>query len=98
VFRLRIRWTRRAQRQLNDALEYIAEENPIAARQVAARIHKATQVLKDNPLVGRSGRVANTREWVIKDTGFLLGYATENSELQILALLHGKQRWPETLK
>jgi toxin ParE1/3/4 len=94
---LRIRWTRRAQRQLESALNYIAEENPIAARHLAAHIYQATRLLKENPRLGRPGRIADTREWVVKDTSFLLGYATGNNELQILALLHSKQHWPESL-
>ena len=95
AYRLRIRWTRRAQRQLDEALDYIAEENPIAARQVAARIYQATRLLKDNPLMGRPGRVVDTREWVVKDTAFLLGYQVGNNELAILAVLHSKQHWPD---
>ncbi|MEE8059754.1 MAG: type II toxin-antitoxin system RelE/ParE family toxin [Pseudomonadales bacterium] len=94
---MRIRWTRKAQRQLDDALEYITEENPIAARQVATRIYKATRLLRENPLLGRPGRVADTREWVVKDTSFLIGYIAENNELQVLALLHSKQHWPDEL-
>lgn len=96
--RLRIRWSRRAQRQLDRALDYIAQENPVAARQVAARIYQATQLLEDNPLMGRPGRVADTREWVVKDTAFLLGYLVENNELSILAVLHSKQYWSDELE
>ena len=98
AYRLQIRWSRRAQRQLDEALNYIAQENPVAAREVAARIYQATQLLKDNPAMGRPGRVAGTREWVVKDTAFLLGYLLENNELSILAVLHSKQHWPDELE
>lgn len=94
---MRVKWTGRAQRQLDNALDYIGEENPIAARQVAARIYQATRLLRDNPLAGRPGRVADTREWVVKDTSFLIGYTVANNELQVLAVLHGKQQWPDSL-
>ena len=48
--------------------------------------------------MGRPGRVADTREWVVKDTAFLLGYLVENNELSILAVLHSKQYWPDELE
>ncbi len=46
---MKVRWTRRAHRQLEDALTYIAEENPQAARQVAERLYEAVRLLSKIP-------------------------------------------------
>jgi toxin ParE1/3/4 len=91
---LKARWTRRAYRQLEAALTFVAEENPIAAGQIAQCIYNAERVLCDNPMVGRLGRVSGTREWAIKGAPYLLGYSVQEQYLVILALLHSKQQWP----
>ena len=95
--RLKVRWTRRAHGQLEAALEYIAEENPPAARQVAQRIYEAERVLANNPTIGRPGRVVGTREWVVDGAPYLIGYVVQDHELVVLALLHSKQQWPTRL-
>jgi toxin ParE1/3/4 len=95
---LKVRWTRRAHRQLEAALAFIAEENPIAAGQVAQRIYSAERTLGGSPMIGRPGRVAGTREWIVKGVPYLIGYREKDNELVILALLHSKQQWPDHLE
>jgi plasmid stabilization system protein ParE len=94
---LKVRWTRRAHRQLEQALTYVAEENPIAAGQIAQSIYASVQLLADNPTIGRPGRVAGTREWVVDGTPYLIGYSLQFDQLVILTLLHSKQQWPDGL-
>jgi plasmid stabilization system protein ParE len=45
--------------------------------------------------MGRTGRVKGTREWVVKQTPYLLAYAVENDTVQILRVIHSKQDWPQ---
>jgi len=47
---------------LDDAVEYIAADNPVAAAKTAQRIWDFAQKLTDQPGLGRPGRVAGTRE------------------------------------
>ena len=94
---MRVRWTRRAHRQLEEALKFIAEENSIAAVQIAQRIYAAERLLSDNPTIGRPGRVTGTREWTVKGAPYLIGYSLNDDELIILAILHSKQQWPDRL-
>ena len=94
---MRVRWTRRAHRQLEEALTFVAEENPAAAGQIAQRIYAAERILADNPTIGRPGRVAGTREWVVKGAPYLIGYSQIDQDLIILAILHSKQQWPDRL-
>ena len=65
---MKLKWTKRALQQLEKAIDYIAEDNPLAAQAVAKRIYEATDILKQQPDIGRDGRVKYTKEWVIKKT------------------------------
>lgn len=95
---MKVRWTRRAYRQLEETLTFIADENPVAAGQIAQRIYVAERLLSDNPAIGRPGRVPGTREWAVRGSPYLVGYSLNNNELIILALLHSKQQWPMRFK
>jgi toxin ParE1/3/4 len=44
--------------------------------------------------MGRVGRVAETREWVVSPTPYFLVYAVDAETVTILRVLHGKQHWP----
>jgi plasmid stabilization system protein ParE len=39
-----------------------------------------------------------SREWVVKQTLYLLMYAIESDLVQIVAVIHSKQRWPDVLQ
>ncbi|MGH8504135.1 MAG: type II toxin-antitoxin system RelE/ParE family toxin [Gammaproteobacteria bacterium] len=91
---MKLKWTRRALRQLVEAQDYIAQENPLAARQIAERIGRATRLLLLNPKLGRRGRVPKTREWVVSHTPYFLVYSVSGDVLQVLRVVHGKQHWP----
>lgn len=93
---MKLKWTRRALRQLAEAQDYIAKDNPTAARQIAERIAEAARLLLTQPEMGRPGRIAGTREWVVQRTQYFLVYRLYEDTLQILRVLHGKQDWPPT--
>ena len=96
--RLKLKWTRRALQQLTNAQDYISQNNPTAAKQIATRIVDATQLLLTQPMMGRKGRVTGTYEWVVKQTPYLIVYTTNDNTLQILRVIHSKQNWPMFLK
>jgi plasmid stabilization system protein ParE len=62
---LKLKWTKRALHQLKTAQDYIAQENPRAAYEVAERIKEAAELLLSQPRMGRPGRVKDTHEWVV---------------------------------
>jgi len=97
VCSLKLIWTKRALRQLIHAQDYIAKDNPAAAQAVAERIAYAAHLLLTQPWIGRSGRIEGTREWVVKKTPYLLVYAIESDLVQIVAVIHSKQRWPDAV-
>ena len=94
---MRLRYTPRAKLDLADIHDYIAQENPQAARQVVRVIRKAAEVLPQNPLVGSSGRIAGTRELTVGRFPFMLAYRIDADEVQILSVIHTARMWPENL-
>ena len=93
---MKVRWTRQALNDLRHLHEYIAEESPQAAGEMVSRIHQAATVnLKEHPRMGKKGRVSGTRELVLVGTPYLLVYILENSEIQIVTVLHTSRRWPD---
>ena len=92
---MRVRWTTPAREEFVAAYEYLAEESRVAAGRAADRIWKGTQLLAKHPMAGRPGRVAGTRELVIRGTPFIVAYTMEKKEVRILAVLHAARKWPE---
>ncbi len=92
---MRVRWTRRALRALDGIASYIARDNPAAAHRIVARLEEAATQLARHPAMGRSGRVAGTREVVVVGTPFILPYRAREGAAEILTVLHAARRWPE---
>jgi len=53
--------------------------------------------LRDFPESGRPGRIDGTREPVIAGTPYVAAYVVTETMVRNLRVLHGAQRWPETL-
>jgi addiction module RelE/StbE family toxin len=92
---MKIVWTEPARQDLRDIFTYIAENNPKAARTLLNDIKERAVLLQDNPLIGRLGRIEDTRELVLTGTQFILPYRVKNQQIQILAVFHGAKQWPE---
>ena len=92
---MKIRWTKSAVRQLTAAYDYVAAENREAADHVLGRIMDAVRQLAVSPQCGREGRIRNTRELVVVDTPYLVAYRVKSEAIHILAILHGRRRWPQ---
>jgi toxin ParE1/3/4 len=94
---LQIRWTEKANRNLDDVEAYIAQDNSEAAIRMVLKIIRAVEQLLDRPAHGRPGRVHGTRELVIGGTPFIVPYRVRGKVLEILAVLHGARKWPNRL-
>jgi addiction module RelE/StbE family toxin len=94
---LRTRWTRPALADLEAIGDFVARDNPNAAGRIVSRIVEAVETLRDHSHLGRPGRIAGTRELVIADTPYLVPYRVVDDDVQILAVIHGARRWPDTL-
>ena len=92
---MRVRWTTPAKEQFVSAYEYIASENRMAAARTADKIWESTELLARHPMAGREGRVAGTRELVVRGTPFIVAYRVERNEVWLLAVMHAARKWPD---
>ncbi len=93
---MRVRWDVKALEQLEAEGLYIAQDSPGAASRVGIRIMDAADGLATYPLQGRPGRIMGTRELVIPRTSYILAYRVRGQVVEILALQHAAQQWPES--
>ena len=94
---MRIHWLKRASRNLLELELYIAQENPRAAIQVSLKILEAIELLREQPALGRCGRVFGVRELVIVGTPYIVPYRVKKDCIYILRVFHGAMRWPMNL-
>jgi toxin ParE1/3/4 len=93
---MKLRYTRLALADLEQAHDFILAENPRAAQAVMARIREAVERLVTFPDSGRPGRVDGTRELVVANTPFVIAYRVTPGTIDILAVIHGSRRWPSS--
>jgi len=93
---LNIVWSPQALNDLKEIYLWIAPENPKAARALHERIVSCVSLLLTSPHLGRSGRVAGTREMVVSGTPYIVPYRIVDERLQVLRVYHASRRWPET--
>jgi toxin ParE1/3/4 len=85
---LRIRWTLKAQGQIENIESYIAGDNPRAATGVIIDIISSAEQLLHFPNSGRPGRRHGTRELVLAGTPYILVYRIKGMEIQIVNVIH----------
>ena len=90
-----IDWLPEAHRNRFEQLDYIAEDNPLAAIGQDEEIERQVAMLIEHPKMGRPGRVPGTRELIISSTPFVVVYRLDGANrIEILRLLHSSQQWP----
>jgi toxin ParE1/3/4 len=94
---MRVVWTARALRDLASLRAYIGQDNRAAAERQVERILAATARLGEFAETGRPGRRAGTRELVVTQTPYLVPYRVRGELVEVLRVLHGRQRWPDAL-
>lgn len=91
---MRIEWSRRAHADLDWIEDYIAQDNLVAALETRERIERQVKLLKQQPNMGRQGRVRGTHELVITALPYIVIYRVKRGAIQIARILHGAQMWP----
>ena len=92
-----VAWSPRAIGHLAALRDYIARENRGAAARTAMTLLAAVDRLAELPNLGRPGRVSGTRELVVPGTRYIIPYRVRGERLEIIAVFHGRQRWPQRL-
>jgi addiction module RelE/StbE family toxin len=92
---MKLIWSPQARSDLIETYRYVAADNPQAARRLHATLLQGAALLRDNPYVGRPGRVPGTREWVIAGTPYAIPYQVREDRVELLRVYHAARRWPE---
>ncbi len=75
--------------------DYIARDNPEAARRVAKAIFDGCGQLKVTPYLGRaSSRMPGRRELVFSSLPYIAVYQVTEHAVEISRIFHGAQKWP----
>ena len=74
-------------------MDYISDDNPDAAQRLKDEIEAKASQLPDRPKLYRPGRVAGTREMLVRPN-YIVVYAEEDDTVVILRVLHAAQQWP----
>jgi len=91
---LKVVWLLRALKDRDAQIDFIGQDNPLAAVTAGDAIAAQIGTLADQPEIGRPGRRAGTRELVISRTPFVAVYRVTGGRIEILRLLHDSQQWP----
>jgi len=81
----------RAQRELRDAVEWIADDNPDAALALIAALTRTVSMLEAKPLLGRQRLAlapANFRFWLLRGFPYVLVYSVAHDPPLIVRVIH----------
>lgn len=92
-----LNWSKLAKQEKDQIVEYISNDNPLAAVRVGDIIENKVMLLAVHPQMGRIGRVRGTRELVIQETPYIAVYKISGKNIYILRILHGAQNWSHQL-
>ena len=92
---MRIKWLRSATKNLDEAVSYMAKDDPEAAEKMFWDIWNSVESLAEHPEKGRPGRHFRTRELVIRGYPFIVPYRIKGNEAQVIRVFHTSQRLPE---
>jgi toxin ParE1/3/4 len=92
---MRVRWLRKALRNLDEEATYISADDAVAARLVVTRVLEAVAMLAEQPGLGRPGRVPGTRELIVAKTRYIVPYRVRGATIEILRVFHTSRRLPE---
>lgn len=74
---------------------YISQDNPSAAKSVAARIRATTDKLAFMP-TARRGRIEGTFEKPVRGLPYIIAFELPDKQtLRILRVIHAARDWPE---
>ena len=88
---MKLVWRRKALAKLAEVKQYIEQENPTAAREVASRLMNVVKTLSDFPDMAPAGREEGTRELVVSNLPYVFVYRVEVDRILILMLFHTSQ-------
>jgi toxin ParE1/3/4 len=92
---MQVKWLKWALRNLEQARNYVFQDNPTAAQELIIKIQNAANQLQKYPFMGKNGRVEGTRELIISNSPYILIYRVKEESVEVLRILHTSKRYPE---
>jgi len=92
---MRVLWALSAEQDRADIVDFIAQDNPLAAIRMDETFSAAVGRLAEHPLLGRAGQIPGTRE-LIPHESYRLVYEVRADTIWILTLVHTARQWPPT--
>lgn len=89
----RLEWKKQANDDLIKIVVHIAEDNQVAADQLADLILGKAEQLREHPELYRAGRERGMREMVVHPHCIVI-YRVQKKTVEILRVKHSAQRWP----
>jgi len=87
-----------AARDLEEIVEYIALDNPVAAENVFRGIVQTAEKLLEFPSLGRPGRLPETRELSVSGLPYLIVYEVGTKTVTILAIFQTSRDFVKALR
>lgn len=89
---MKLRYTARALREIDEAIRYIGGASPQGAQSVARRIHDILMLLLDQPYAGAATKQKHTRRFVLKPYPYSIFYRVREDEIMILRFRHTSRK------
>lgn len=90
---MKVVWSVSAENDLDAIVDYIANDNIESALSLDDLIRQAADGLSAFPYKGKHGRVAGTRELVVR-THYIIVYAIAHDSVEIVTVLHTSRQYP----
>ena len=91
---MKLRWTPRALADLEEISDYLVAVSPEAWEHLLERVERLADVLLDFALMGKSGLVPGTREFILAGTPYILVFQLKGNAVVILSVRDGRMRFP----
>ncbi len=92
---MRLIWRPMALADRETIMDYIAQDNPVAAIELDDEFEAKADQARQRPTLYKPGRVRGTREIVVRPN-YVMVYRVEDAggTLAVLRVLHARQKWP----
>ena len=89
---MKVRYTRRALRQMTEILDHIEARSPSGAENVKRRLQSIIDLLADHPNSGRSTDKGNLRRFVVSPYPYVIFYRADATGIVIHGVRHAARR------
>lgn len=90
---MRVFWTQPARSDLQAAIDYLADQNPLLALDLLAEADRIDLLLRDVPFAGPRLDGTDHRKLRLGRLPYVIRYRLRRSALEVLRLYHARSDW-----